>query len=155
DAPRPDGWDVFGTYTYWADWEDAVTGAWHVGQLGAVQNFTLSVAPQTTLGGTGQWNLGDQALGGAKDTPVSLTNTGADVLLIDHLSLGGLNPGDFAVASENCTQAAIAPGATCALQIHFAPAALGARAATLLFQANTTPAANTINLIATGVAPPV
>ncbi len=125
---------------------------WHELKSDGVQHFTLTQTPQTSVGGTGGWNLGNQLLGGSSDTPVTLTNTGDAVLLIDHLSV---DPGDFAVAGETCTQATIAPGASCAVTVRFTPSALGARAATLSFQANTTPATNSVSLVAAGTAAPL
>ena len=56
---------------------------------------------------------------------------------------------------ETCTQATISPGASCVVTVRFTPSVLGARSATLSFQANTTPAANNVSLIAAGTAVPV
>jgi len=158
DAPLDQGYGQVGTYTYWADWQ-GTNGAWHDLELGPHLTFTLTETPLTTLAGAGQWSAGEQVVGGARDTAVAITNTGTAALLIDKtLTLGGIHPGDYKVTGENCTQAPIAPSATCALQIRFTPAALGPRTATVLFRANTTPNSNAINLSGTGVpvpSPPV
>jgi hypothetical protein len=155
DAPRPGGYPAAGGYTYWADWW-GFPDVWHHGELGPDQTFTLAAPPQTSLSGTGQWIVGDQTVGGVRDTVITLTNTGSAIALIDAgASFGGVNPGDFSLVGDTCTPAPIQPNATCAFVVRFTPATVGARAATLNFTANTSPGANVINLAGAGVAPVV
>ena len=42
DAPIDTGYGSLGTYTYWADWASPNGGAWHMGELGPTQTFTLT-----------------------------------------------------------------------------------------------------------------
>lgn len=84
------------------------------------------VCPQAT-----PFNFCDQAVGGTTPTqPFTLTNnTGAAVSGLA-LSFTGSNPGDFQAASNTCGTS-LAAGASCAINIDFAPTASGARAASL------------------------
>jgi hypothetical protein len=61
---------------------------------------------------------------------VTLTNTGTTTDSVTALTLGGADPADFAlVGQDTCT--ALAAGASCVVQVFFAPNALGVRQATL------------------------
>ena len=153
DAPRDEGYAAAGDYTYWADWR-APGEVWHHGELGPDQVFSLTPPPQTALSTPTQVSVGEQGLGGARDTTLTVTNTGGAVLLIDRGPVfGGLNPADFALVGDSCTQAPVAAGASCNLIVRFTPAAAGPRAATLSLKANTSPAGTTISLNGAGVAP--
>ncbi|MFN8150219.1 MAG: choice-of-anchor D domain-containing protein [Solirubrobacterales bacterium] len=46
-------------------------------------------------------------------------------------SLGGTDPGQFSVASDTCSGSALAPGATCTVEVDFEPSATGAKSATV------------------------
>jgi hypothetical protein len=150
-APREEGYPVAATYTFWADWWSETDGTWHHGELGPDQNFVLTAPPQTTLVTDAQVSVGEQGLGGARDTTLTVTNTGGAVLLIDRgMSFGGLHPGDFAIVGDSCTQDQIMPGAACNLVVRFTPQAAGVRAATLSLKSNA--GSPTINLSGAGVA---
>ena len=82
---------------------------------------------------------------------VSLTNNGTAPLVVAGFVFGGLNPDDFTTDSDTC-RAALEPGASCTVQVRFAPQAQGARAATLTVLANA-PTNTTISL--QGVAGPL
>lgn len=77
------------------------------------------------------FNFCDQTVGGSTPTqPFTLTNnTGAAVSGLA-LSFTGSNPGDFQAASNTCGTS-LANGASCAINVDFAPTASGARAASL------------------------
>lgn len=83
--------------------------------------------------------------------PVTLANTGQAPLLLDGAVLGGANAGDFAIDSNSCAGAAIAPGATCTLGVHLTPAAAGARSAVLTLSDNAADPRRTVALSGTGV----
>src|ERR1700688_3192821 len=70
---------------------------------------------------------------GATSAPVvvTVTNSGNAVLNISAVTLTGVNAGDFALASNTCTGAAVAANATCTVRITFTPSATGARQANL------------------------
>jgi hypothetical protein len=46
-------------------------------------------------------------------------------------SIGGPNAGDFTIAGDGCSGQTLAPGASCTIQVQFAPSGLGARSAAL------------------------
>ncbi|HEX5502868.1 MAG TPA: choice-of-anchor D domain-containing protein, partial [Thermomicrobiales bacterium] len=81
--------------------------------------------------------FGDQpvSVAGAPQT-VTLTNTGQGTVGVSGVAVAGANSGDFVKTSDACSGAALAPGATCAVGVAFAPTAVGNRAATLLFTDN-------------------
>ena len=79
--------------------------------------------------------------------PVTVTNSStgafAGALTISSVTKGGTNPGDFAVTADSCIGASTPPGATCSIQLAFAPAegatcgaGNGARTATLILNDN-------------------
>ena len=151
-ATREEGYPAAANYVYWADWRAATNEIWHHGELGPDQAFSLTPPPQTSLSTPTQVSVGEQGLGGAGDTTLTVTNTGGAVLLIDRGAVfGGLNPAEFAIVGDSCTQAPVAPGASCNLVVRFTPAAAGPRAATLTFKSNG--GAPTISLNGAGVAP--
>jgi hypothetical protein len=133
------------TYTVWADWLSAIDGTWHRGELGPDQTFVLDPPPTTTLATAPQVGFSFVMLGRFLDLPLTITNTGAAVLLIDHgLTVTGAPPGEFGIVSESCTQGPIAPGAACQVVVRFTPLAPGVRGAVLGFTSNAGPGAITL-----------
>jgi len=90
--------------------------------------------------------------GGASGTPVQTSQVYDPVA--NPWGPAGDAAGDFALASDSCTGAPVAPGAACAFGVTFAPSAGGARAATLTVAANTAGPSRAIALSGNGVAPP-
>jgi len=86
--------------------------------------------------------------------PVTVTNTGADanapLLHVNGATIAGTNPGDFTVGMGTCAGSALALGQSCALQVRFAPTAVGARTATLATQTNGPLPATPVALSGTG-----
>jgi len=88
---------------------------------------------------------------------VLLTNTGTSPVTISSITLGGTNPGDFAI-SNSCP---ISPSTlqqgplsnTCPVGVTFTPTATGARKATITIKDSAPGSPTTINLSGTGVAP--
>jgi hypothetical protein len=70
---------------------------------------------------------------------VTITNTGQADLRISSVVLGGTNAKAFKLAGETCTDAAIAPNASCTANVAFAPVHSGSRVATLTFVNNAGP----------------
>ena len=68
------------------------------------------------------------------DQTVTITNEGQQTSGTLRTSLGGTNPGDFAIDSNTCT-GTLAGGASCSVTVHFTPTALGSRSATLSISA--------------------
>jgi hypothetical protein len=81
---------------------------------------------------------------------ITLTNSGNGALLVGAVSLQGQDPADFAIASNSCTGAALAPGATCSMAVVFQPAASGTRAATLTIASDDPASPSTVPLAGTG-----
>jgi hypothetical protein len=85
---------------------------------------------------------------------ITLTNHGTADLTVADAAIGGADAGDYAIASNACATA-VAPGQSCAIGITFAPAATGARAATLTVNSNSLNAPHTFTLGGTGMAPTI
>jgi alpha-tubulin suppressor-like RCC1 family protein len=67
---------------------------------------------------------------------VTLTSTGTATLTVTSVTIGGANPGDFAVTTNTCSGQVLAVGSTCSVAVTFTPAASGPRSATLTFSDN-------------------
>ena len=83
----------------------------------------------------------------------TVTNTGAVNLAISTVTLGGLNPSDFAKSADTCTGATLTPTTTCAVSVTFTPAASGSFAASLIFTDNAGGSPQTVSLTGTGIGP--
>jgi sugar lactone lactonase YvrE len=84
------------------------------------------VCPQTA-----PFNFCDQAVGGSTPTQAfTLTNNTSAAVTGLAISFGGTNTGDFQASSNTCG-GSLAAGASCSINVDFAPAASGSRAATL------------------------
>lgn len=141
------------TYTAWADWLSATDGTWHRGELGPDETFVLDPPPVTTLATEPQVSYAFVPLGGASLATLTITNTGAAVLLIDAgITLTGTHASEFALLDESCTQGPVAPGAVCQLVVRFAPQGPELRAAVLGFTSNA--GAGAIALSGIGLPPP-
>jgi hypothetical protein len=83
---------------------------------------------------------------------LTLTNVSTSTTLnISQVSLGGANPGDFAIQANSCA-GAINPGGTCTLVGTFTATAVGSRSATLSFVDDGGASPQVIQLIGTGTA---
>lgn len=84
------------------------------------------VCPQTA-----PYNFCDEPTGGSTPTQAfTLTNNSSAAVSNLALSFTGANPGDFQAASNNCGTS-LASGASCSINVDFAPTTSGARAASL------------------------
>ena len=81
--------------------------------------------------------------------PVVITNNGSAPLVVVGPQFGGTNPADFFVGASTCG-APVAVGASCTLNLRFAPQAQGARDATLVVQTNAPAEPAVITLSGTG-----
>jgi hypothetical protein len=61
----------------------------------------------------------------------TLTNSGSSAVHVSTVSLGGANPGDFALTADGCSGATVPSGASCSVGVVFAPDWPGARTASL------------------------
>ncbi|HEY7902792.1 MAG TPA: choice-of-anchor D domain-containing protein [Casimicrobiaceae bacterium] len=87
-----------------------------------------SAPPQGNLAGPGPVAFAAQALF-TQSAPKTLTLRNAGSLAVSVTALASSNPSEFPLLSSTC--GIVAPGATCTASIAFAPAAAGARTATL------------------------
>ena len=83
-------------------------------------------------------------------TPVAVTNVGGAAVAV--ASIGSSNPSEFTVASSTC--GSVAAGASCAFALTFAPAAQGAREATITVVSNGSGSPQTMQASGTGVVGP-
>jgi uncharacterized protein (TIGR03437 family) len=105
---------------------------------------------QAPVFSTTSLDFGKQNVGaaGAAQT-VQLTNTGAGVLSLLAITVGGMNNSDFA-ETDNCGTS-LAAGARCTIQVTFTPTASGIRAASLFVAGNIGGSAAAIDLTGAGV----
>ena len=80
----------------------------------------------------------------------TITNTGQADLHIASLAIGGVNYKSFRLGLQTCTQAPIAPGDPCTVNVRFAPTQPGARVATLLVRNDAGGSASTLDVALTG-----
>src|SRR3954447_19847674 len=80
---------------------------------------------------------------------VTVSNHGTAPLNVTAATVGGTDAADFQVASNTCT-AAVAPGASCAVGVTFAPLASGTRTATLTIASDALNGPHTVALKGTG-----
>lgn len=83
---------------------------------------------------------------------VIIKNTGAADLTVSGLHLNGAAPRNFVLRKQSCTGHAIAAGATCTVNVRFAPRRLGGRLATLVVANDAGPDLS-VGLGGNGVAP--
>jgi hypothetical protein len=76
--------------------------------------------------------FGNRLLGsGATSQGVTLTNSGNAALHVGSLTKSGADPGDFAISNDLCSGTTLNAGGQCTFAVSFAPAATGARSATV------------------------
>ncbi len=63
---------------------------------------------------------------------VTVQSTGTAPLTVHGVSLGGANPGQFAIAGDGCSGVPLAPGASCTVSIASVPTVAGSHTATLV-----------------------
>jgi Abnormal spindle-like microcephaly-assoc'd, ASPM-SPD-2-Hydin len=86
----------------------------------------------------------------------NVSNAGSAPLRFSNVTVAGRDGKDFRVTQDGCTGVTLAPGASCAVGIAFAPTVAGTRVATVRFKDNT-PCASWVNLAGSGTQtlPPV
>ena len=95
----------------------------------AVALSGTGTAPGATLSATAL-TFGTQLVGSTSPAQtVTVTNSGSAPLTVTGVTVTGTNAADF--AQTNTCAATVAPGGTCTVSVTFAPAAAGARGATL------------------------
>jgi hypothetical protein len=115
----------------------------------ATAELFLSAPEAVEAGGT----FGDQTvLQSSAVSVLVITNVGAQSLELGSGSLGGNDPGDFALAAETCSSRPLAFGQSCTISVRFTPAVAGSRTASLTVPDNEPGEHLPIALSGTGVA---
>lgn len=99
-------------------------------------------------------NFPDTELGGSSTRSVTVRNGGNLALNFSAFTLAGANSADFQRAGTCSTATPLAINAQCTISVSFAPAALGARSASLTIQSDASNGPATISLAGTGVPVP-
>ena len=88
---------------------------------------------------------------GTKSTPqtVTVTNEGSAAMQFSGVSVGGRDYRDF-TETDNCTGRSISQGASCTVNVTFAPTKAGTRSATLSIEAVGTTSPAPVALLGTG-----
>ncbi|HEY2435221.1 MAG TPA: choice-of-anchor D domain-containing protein [Vicinamibacterales bacterium] len=82
---------------------------------------------------------------------VTATDSGSLAATFLAATLGGDNPGDFAIVADGCLSAVLAPGGLCQIAVAFMPTAPGTRRATLQLNDTASGSPQTIALTGQGV----
>jgi hypothetical protein len=110
---------------------------------GAAAATPGQLSPSSALG------FGSQTVGTTSiASVVGVTNTGGAAVTVS--SVASSNASEFTVASSNCTS--VNPGQSCTIGVTFSPAAVGARAATIIVTSNGVGSPQGISVSGTGVA---
>lgn len=85
--------------------------------------------------------------------PITVTNTGVVDLVFpaDAVTLGGLDPGEFAIDEDRCSDQSLAPTQSCVMDVTFTPTSAGAKSATLDFTDNADDSPQSVALTGAGV----
>ncbi len=122
-------------------------GLWQIPLLTAgTQLTTATIAPSSL-------SFAAQAVGTASAAQtLTVTNTGGFGLSITSVTLSGANAGDFS-ETDNCAGEEISAGASCAIQVTFAPTAQGTRTAAVTVAGNISGGSLTASLTGAGAPP--
>jgi hypothetical protein len=124
---------------------DIVSGNASTGQVDILLP-TVIISPSSK-------NFGSIGVGQSAQQIFTLTNDTANMVAISGIAFTGANPGDF--SQINTCSSPLAPTATCTVSVTFAPAATGARAATLTVTDDAPDSPQTALLTGTGAVAPI
>jgi Glycine rich protein/HYDIN/CFA65/VesB-like, Ig-like domain len=115
-------------------------------------SVTIAYSAPTATVTPGALNFGSVPNGTASpEQTVTVSNTGSAPLVVNGTSLGGSGAADY-VLDNQCTQP-VAPSASCAIGVRFAPTTTGARSASLTISTNAPAQPAAVTLQGTGAAP--
>ena len=80
---------------------------------------------------------------------VTFTNSGSGVLTISGITIGGTNPGAYALSQNNCG-ASLSPGSNCAMNVTFSPSSSASYSASLTITDNAGNGPQTVGLSGSG-----
>ncbi|MGH2689305.1 MAG: choice-of-anchor D domain-containing protein, partial [Actinomycetota bacterium] len=111
----------------------AITGQYVSGQAGAFTD-TFTIAGTTALGASPSALsfAGQPTSTSSTQKPVTVSNAGGSSVTITSAAVAGGNAQDFLKASDTCSGATLAPGASCTVGVSFLPTAAGSRSAQLV-----------------------
>ncbi len=151
-APAPTGIAVDGSYIYWADYANDVIGRAPMGGsstpeggfvTGLADPIGVALAEPTPDMSLNRFSIGfgKRDVDDPPSTPqvVIVTNSGLEPLVVGAPLLGGDGAGDFEIVTDTCSQAAVAPGGTCAISVAFGPSTTGATVAEMTIPASNSP----------------
>jgi hypothetical protein len=116
--------------------------------LASAELFESAPEAAAAGGDFGEQTIADRSIA----APLIVTNVGAQALTIARASIGGINPGEFAITADACAGRTLAFDHSCTVTVRFTPVAAGARSAAIILQDNE-PTAGSIALSGTGVTP--
>jgi hypothetical protein len=95
--------------------------------------------------------LGNCIVGGTSTVQnVTITNCGTAPLIVDNITVGGANAGEFLVVSNSCIGGAVPEGGTCTIAVQFAPSTIGLQTGLLQVFSNTTIGTNSVVMTGNG-----
>ena len=123
--------------------------------------FLVEIAPGATAMpsvsfNVGKLNFGTQPVGSSTVPPqaVAVKNTGDAPLSISSVTLTGTNSNDFSVANSlSCTNAPIAPGSICSLEVSFVPSLVGPEGVHLTLTDNAGNGSQALEVVGAGSGP--
>ncbi|MGA8021501.1 MAG: choice-of-anchor D domain-containing protein [Candidatus Acidiferrales bacterium] len=123
--------------------------------------FLVEIVPSTTAApsvsfNVGKVNFGTQPVGSPTVPPqaVAVKNTGDAPLIISSVGLNGANSNDFSVEnSMSCTNAPVAPGAMCSLEVTFVPSVVGPEGVFLTLTDNVGTGSQSLEVVGAGSGP--
>ena len=129
---------------------DDATGSPRIVPLSGTGTPAVPVLCLSSSGGT--LNFGSQLLTTTSAVQsITITNCGSAALNISSVAFGGFASNDYSVV-QTCTNAPIAPGSTCTLNLTFHPLAAGVRSATLVISDNVVGSPTIVSVTGIGVA---
>ena len=128
------------------------TGAFQSKLGGDYDAFVTKFAPSPNVGLSPGLNFGNQNEGTTSaPLTITVTNTGNSTLNVTSVAITGTNASDFK-QSNTCTTTAVAPQATCAINVTFTPSISGTENATITLADNAPNSPQSTTLTGVGVA---
>jgi virginiamycin B lyase len=162
----PTGVAVDSGHVYWANSGDDAIGRANLDGTAVDQRFvTQTTSPWGVAVDAGPLGSAHPSAASidfgtqARDTlgaprALTVTNPGPGPLHVRRATVTGTNHDDFLISSDDCSQATLAPGASCAVDLRFGPSATGARSASLSVTSDDPDGPLTVGLSGTGGALP-
>lgn len=129
----------------------ATAGGLNVAATGSSANVHLYL--QTVLLSPASENFGAVGIGSSAQQVFTVTNATSNTVNVAGISFTGANTGDF--SQNNTCSSPLAPAATCAITVTFAPSATGARSGSLSIADDAPGSPQTAALTGSGMAAPV